>query len=364
LKISIQKKIRCNSAFALFIAMIAIFVLSIMAATFAYSMKIETRLAMRSSKEPQLIRLGKSGVQLASWVLAQEASVPNQPYDSLNEIWAGGPGGIGESNSVLAGFSMDNYQVGNGVVSVKIVDLDRYANINTASAAELQQALTLMGVDADDMAVIVDSIQDWVQPGDNPRIAGAKNDYYQSLPVPYNCKEAPIDDMSELLLVRGIRDHPEIFWGGSSTNQNGFAFQHKLGLGSSPGQPVDYPFGLTNLFTPFSAGRININTADANVLQLLPGVDANIAAAILQIRAGPDGVDGTADDTPFKSVNDLTMAGINSTLVAELNRYATVRSSVFQATVTARVGDDEKIFKAILYRTGRNVETVGFYVEK
>lgn len=355
---------RSKSAFALFIAMIAIFVLSILAATFAYSIKIETHLAMRSSNEPQLIRLGKSGAQLASWVLAQEASVPGQPYDSLNEVWAGGSGSMGESNTVLAGFSMNNYQVGNGKVSVKIIDLDRFANINTASAAELQQALTLMGVDADQMAIVVDSIQDWVQAGDNPRIAGAKNDYYQGLDHPYNCKEAPIDDMSELLLVRGIRDHPEIFWGGSSTNHTGYAFQHKLGIGNSPDQPADYPFGLTNLFRPFSAGRININTADVNVLQLLPGVDANVAAAILQIRAGPDGADGTDDDTPFQSVNALAMAGINSSLVAELNRFASVRSSVFEATITAQIGDNQKVFKAILTRTGRNVQTVEFYCEK
>jgi len=327
-------------------------------------MKIESRLAMRSSNEPQMIRLGKSGVQLASWVIAQEASVPNQPYDSLNQIWAGGSGSTGETNSVLAGFSMENYAISNGTVSVKIVDLDRYANINTASASELQQALTLMGVDADEMAIVADSIQDWVQAGDNPRIAGAKTDYYQSLPTPYNCKEAPIDDISELLLVRGIRDDPVIYWGGCSTNHPGYAFQHKLGIGSSPGQQECFQYGLKDLFTPFSAGRININTADANVLQLLPGVDANVAAAILQIRAGPDGVDGTEDDAPFRSVNDLVMAGINSSLVAELNRYASVRSSVFQATITAKIGDDEKVFKAILTRNNRNVQTVEFYCDK
>jgi general secretion pathway protein K len=258
---------------------------------------------------------------------------------------------------------MENYPVGNGTVSVKMVDLDRYANINTATAAELQQALTLMGVDADDMAIIVDSIQDWVQPGDNPRIAGAKNDYYQNLPTPYNCKEAPMDDISELLLVRGIRDHPEIFWGGSSTNQTGYAFQHKLGIGNAPGQPADYPFGLKDLFTPFSSGRININTADANVLQLLPNVDANMAASIIQLRAGPDGVEGT-DDDGFKNVNELTMAGINPAVVAQLSRYATVRSSVFEATITAKIGNDQKVFKAILARNGRSVDTVGFYCEK
>ena len=48
-----------------------------------------------------------------------------------------------------------------GTVSLKITDLERKANINTANTAELQQALTVMGVDADDISVVSDSIQDW-----------------------------------------------------------------------------------------------------------------------------------------------------------------------------------------------------------
>jgi len=200
---------------ALFIVMIAIFVLSVMAAIFAASMKVETKLAANAEHEEQSLWLGRSGVELARYVLAQEASVP---YDSLNEIWAGGPGSLQESNSPLAGISLDNYQVGDGSVSVKIIDLDRKLNINTASPAELQQALNLMGVGADSIAVISDSILDWISPGENPRLAGAKSDYYQNLQPPYYCKDAPMDVLSELLLVRGIWDHPEIYWGVSATN--------------------------------------------------------------------------------------------------------------------------------------------------
>ena len=45
----------------------------------------------------------------------------------------------------------------------------------------LQQVLTVMGVDASEVSVVSDSIQDWVSAGDLPRIAGAKSDFYQSL---------------------------------------------------------------------------------------------------------------------------------------------------------------------------------------
>src|SRR5271170_3273697 len=116
---------------ALIIVMIAVAVFSALAAALAFSMKVETKLAQKSDNEQQLLWLGRSGVEYARWILSQEAGIVGEPYDSLNQIWAGGPGGPGETNSALAGISMDNYQVGDGTVSLKIIDLERFANINT-----------------------------------------------------------------------------------------------------------------------------------------------------------------------------------------------------------------------------------------
>ncbi len=220
---------RFRGGFALIIVMLAIFVLATMAAMLAFSMKVETKLASTANNDQDMIWMARSGVELARWTLVQEASIPSEPYDSLNQIWAGGAGTAGESNSPVNGVPLTDYPIGNGSVSIKIIDLERYANINTATTPLLQQALTVMGVDADDMSVISDSIQDWVQPGDSPRIAGAKNDYYQSLDPPYNCKEAPIDDMSELLLVHGISEHPEIYWGGDRLQRSPLALPTPLG---------------------------------------------------------------------------------------------------------------------------------------
>lgn len=348
---------RQSAGIALLIVMCAIFVLSILAAGLAYSMKVESKLAVSTDNNQRLVWLGRSGVELARWVLAQEAAM--QPYDSLNQIWAGGSGSMSETNSALAGIDLSSYQIGDGTVSVKIIDLERFANINTPGTP-IQQALTLMGVDASQISVVSDSIQDWVQAGDAPRIAGAKTDYYLGLNPPYNCKNAPMDDLSELLLVKGIWDHPEIYWGGSVTNHPGASFHHKLGFGNA-GEAPNYPFGLVDLFTPFSSGKININTAGADVLQLLPGVDANTAASILKYRAGPDGADGTADDTPFQNPNQLTAAGVNPAAAGQMGRLCDVRSSTFEVTVTARIGANTRDFNAILYRNGRTVEVVRFY---
>jgi type II secretory pathway component PulK len=355
MKISIQTKPR---GIALIIVMIAIFVLSVMAAGFAYSMKVETKLAQNAENEEQLLWLGRSGVELARWVLAQEKC----PYDSLNQIWAGGPGADCETNSPLAGISLDNYQIGDGTVSIKIVDLERKVNVNTANAAALQQALNLMGVSADEMAIISDSILDWINPANGPRLNGAESDYYQKLTPPYYAKNAPIDDLSELLLVRGISEHPEIYWGGSASNHPPATFQQKLGFMNSPFQAPDYPFGLVDVFTPLSSGRININTADVNVLQMIPGVDQAIAQNIIKVRAGPDGVEGNEDDTPFTSVNQLVMAELNPQLVSQLSGICTVRSSTFEVHVTARVGDSKREYVAVLFRnSGTDIQVLSFY---
>jgi general secretion pathway protein K len=355
MKISVQTR---SQGIALIIVMIAIFVLSVMAAIFATSMKVETKLAQNAEHDQQLLWLGRSGVELARYVLSQQMTIPGEPYDALNQIWAGGPGGIGESNSPLNGISLDNYQIGDGSVSVKIVDLERYANINTAGPQIIQQALNVMGVGADNISVISDSVLDWISPGENPRLAGAKSDYYQSLNPPYYAKDAPMDDLSELLLVRGIQDHPEIYWGGSATNHEPAAFQHKLGFVNSPFQAPDYPFGLKDIFTPISSGRININTADENVLQLLPGVDEATAQNIIKLRAGPDGVDGTADDTPFTNPGQLSAAGAPP---ADFN-FCTVRSATFEVHVTARIGDYHREYVAILYRNSpTDIEVLSFY---
>jgi general secretion pathway protein K len=196
---------------ALMIVMIAIFVLSVLAGGFAYSMKVETKLAMNAQNEAAILGLGRSGVEYASCILALQLKVAGEPYDSLNQKWAGGPGGLASSNSPLAVMPMDNIPVGDGTISVKIKDLERKMNINTADQDVLQQALTLVGVDGSDVPAISSAILDWIDADDVPHVNGAESDYYEGSRPSYYAKNRPIDDLSELLLIKGIREQPEIY---------------------------------------------------------------------------------------------------------------------------------------------------------
>ena len=110
------------------------------------------------------------------------------------------------------------------------------------------------------------------------------------------------------------------------------------------------------IFTPFSNGQINVNTADVNVLQMIPGVDAAMADAIVKQRAGPDGVDGTEDDTPFSNPGQLGGFGIRDTSVCG------TRSFTFEVHVTAQLGDYKREYIAILARTsGTVIQVLSFY---
>jgi type II secretory pathway component PulK len=223
----------------------------------------------------------------------------------------------------------------------------------------LQQALILMGASASETTPIVNSILDWMSQDKNSRVEGAKDEYYQGLTPPYYAKDGPIDDLSELLLVKGIS--PDIYWGPTSTNHPQDALQQRYGRSGAPGQPVIYPVGLVDLFTPMSSGKINVNTASAAVLQLIPGVDSTVAEAIVAGRSGED--DGSGLLGPYKSITEVSrVPEVPRGLIGQLGQFCDVRSRTFQVEVDAEVGGYHRQFIAILGRNSpRDVQLLTFY---
>ncbi len=329
---------------ALIIVMICIAVLAILAAGFAYSMKVETRLAMNTNAEGDMLAIGIGSIHKAVALL--NLKDPSEPFDALNQKWAGGPGSSMTSN-LLAVVTLDP--------NTKIVDMERRANINMADERLLNQAMTLIGVDAADSGPITSSILDWIDPDKNEHPNGTETEYYETLDPPYKSKDAPVDDLTELLLVRGVSQ--EIFWGGVATNHQPANFQSKLGM-QRGNQPAVYPVGLADLFCPLSAGLININTAPREVLQMILSGDEAAADRIIAARAGPDGADGTEDDVPFRNVGEgLNYAQIPRELINQVAGYFTIRSRLFQVEVHAEVNGTHRYFYAIVDRDASKILT-------
>ena len=342
--------------------MISIMVLTILAAGFAYSMKVETKLARNANSEAELEWLGRSGVEYCRWVLANSLANPMQPYDSLDQPWATGSGWLGPTNNPIAEVQ-NPIPLGRGTVSWKITDLERKFNINSPEPLlqqVLPQALTLMGVAPGEATAVVNSILDWIDPDDQAHIEGAETRDYQGLNPPYAAKNGPIDDISELLLIKGMT--PEIYYGGTATNYQPNYFSRQRGpFGQAANASPIIAVGLTNLFTPLSSGKINLNTAPAEVLQLIPGVDALIAEEIVNGRSGED--DGSGLMGPYRAVGQVSrIPNLPLQLVGQIGQFCDVRSRTFQVQVDADIGGYKRTFYAILGRNSpRDVQVLSFY---
>jgi general secretion pathway protein K len=354
-----KARIQSNrSGIALIIVLVVIVVLGILAGGFAYSMKVEMTLARHASFSSELDWMGRSGVEVAKWVLSMSSQGPNAQFDSLKQKWAGGSG---DTNEALAGVDLKNYQIGNGTVSIDIKDLDRKFNINRADEMILHQALTLIGADAGLMTTITGSILDWRDPDNNPRMGGTESEVYEQQDPPYFAKNGPIDDLSELLLIRGVT--PAMYWGSSGGGLPAVFNRPQPGRKSVFDEPT-YAVGLVDLFTALSGPQgVNINTASATVLQLIPVIDENIAQAIIQRRAGPDGQDGTEDDTPFRSPQEISfLPGIPPGALQQFTTLFSVKSLVYEVHVKASIGSSTREYVAILRKNNpKDIQTLNLY---
>ena len=175
---------------------------------------------------------------------------------------------------------------------------------------------------------------------------------------PYQAKNGPLDDLTELMLIRGVT--PDMFHGTdlSQIDVPRSVTGRALMVNKYNG-PI-YTNALKDIFTTTSARLVNLNTASALVLQTVLGVDGPTAQAIINRRAGLDGQDGTEDDVPFRSVTDLGgVPGINSAALQQLNQILSVRSATFEVAVEVDIGGQKRTMVALIYRlNARDVRTL------
>lgn len=323
-----MRHVRSQRGVALVLVLWIIMVLSLLIAGFAFTMHVETQVASFNRKQTKAETLARSGIEyLRMQLLLNEQSITNSQYDALNQAWA--------TNELFI-----DHELGEGKFTLKVTDEESKLPLNVLPQDQLRRVMEVLGVDASDADVLVDSIMDWREPGDLHRLNGAKSDYYQSLSPPYRCKNGPFERVDELLLVRGVTR--ELYNGGGTSTTN------------------DAPLpGLKDLFTTTSSGLINVNTATRPVLQALLQDDTRVDQ-VLAIRDGGDGTPGTDDDQPFRTVADfLKQAGIPAgSLQTQLTSLLTVKSAFFTVKSTGEVGGVKRTITATLQRQNGSVVPV------
>jgi len=194
-----------NDGIALFLVLWILTLLSVIVGEFCYAMRTEINITRNFKEETQAYYIAEAGLNEAiGGLIKNEIIAPKtEPIKSsdknLEIVWK-------------VGVDIPSVPFGQGQFEVKIGNESGKININRADQAFLKMLLGSFDLKDSDRDIIVDSILDWRDKDNLHRMNGAEDDYYASLPSPYECKDDDFESIEELLMVRGIT--PEIFYGG------------------------------------------------------------------------------------------------------------------------------------------------------
>lgn len=220
--------------------------LSVVVLGWAQEWRTEIKLAANFRGDQQCHSLAEAGVYYALAKLMEAKFAELTPAGPEMQLSAQPQPWIGDQQRHLL-------EISGSRVEVKVADEAGKINLNKAEGKVLAHLFMALGIPEEKWRVMVDSIEDWRQPGLLPRPFGAKSDYYLGLEPPYPVKGTFFDTVEELAWVRGFAGTP-------------------------------LPVRLSEYLTVQEEGSaINVNTAPVAVLQAA-GLPQEVAEALVQER--------------------------------------------------------------------------------
>ena len=214
--------------FVIVAVLMVITVLSLAAYQYSDLMGAEALAAARITKATEAKVLADSGIHQAMALLADkdafQGTLNKNPFDNPSSfqgivVKEGSGRSQGRFTVVMHDISGDSSS-GSLPMRYGVADEAGKLNINALFALDssgkvLHDALMKLSNMTDDIAW---SIVDWIDSDDVENAGGAESQYYSSRTPPYQCKNAPLDTIEELLLVKGVT--PSLLFG-SDRNRNG-----------------------------------------------------------------------------------------------------------------------------------------------
>jgi len=271
--------------FSLWVLMlISVFTLAV-----GYSVRQKLNALQRLETREALRYVAEAGVKKARAILNSKDSVVVSA-DAFNQNWSSNrsafydiPVGAGAFSVVKYAYSEGDAHYENEPATLYgMIDEESKLNLNQVkSPQDLARLITsAAGIDSQQASVLAECILDWIDEDDNPFASGAESRHYRNLKYPYVPKNAALDTLEELLLVKGM--NPEILR------------------------------RLKPYLTVHGNGQININTVLPVVLNAKGWNESNIGK-IISFRQGSDKKEGTRDDGIFTNVatvaDNLVTAG-------------------------------------------------------
>ena len=293
---SMRCLLKNENGIALFLVLWVLTLLSVIVGEFCHAMRTEVNITRNFKEETQSYYIAMAGVNrsiaelIRNKVMPQKAGYP----DSEEE----------EEIRWRVNTDIPAIHFGDGQFEVKIGNESGKVNLNKADERLLRMMLNGFDLEDSDKDVIVDSILDWRDKNSLHRLNGAEDDYYRSLPEPYECKDDNFDCVEELLLVKGVTT--EIFYGGLRDIIT--IYQGEDSRSKRAGSRTK------------SAGfnKININAASSQMLRSLPHMTDELVRDIIEYRKEDD----------FKSLAEL-LPIVGSDVYKAIAQYITLQTSPY-----------------------------------
>jgi DNA uptake protein ComE-like DNA-binding protein len=269
----------------------------------------------------QMRYFANAGVERAIFEVENDAT---ELYDVLNDSWSSDDEAFNNVAIGRGAFSaVKDAAIAGDKPEYGLTDEESKININKVPQQVLKDLFEKVAqVDAESANAIADAIIDWRDEDDIPQKDGKENDYYQSLGLPYDCKNGNFEVAEELLLVGGVL--PEMFE------------------------------KIKNHITVYGEGSVNVNTAGVPVLESL-GMDEALARKVVNFRTGSSSAkEGEIPENVFPEAASIAAllektGALSGDEIAQIQRATAllgVRSDNFRGRITGfyvREGKTEKI---------------------
>jgi hypothetical protein len=118
-------------------------------------------------------------------------------------------------------------------------------------------------------------------------------------------------------------------------------------------EPLTSQPGWQDQLTLFSMGPIDLASADAEVLALLPGLSDAAIRRFVKLRAGVDGIDGTADDVQFKNLEAIQQAlNLSRDQFEKLRPLITYQDPTLSIQSIGHSGDTSRKLEVVVRKGG------------
>jgi general secretion pathway protein K len=269
----------------------------------------------------KLTYIAKSGFYGAAALLNNSQN----NYDTLRDDWA-----KADLLSIKStGLFTDGYFIATIEDEAGKIPLNKLVN-GTEYNADIKEILIRLlgqpefGLDERKAAEIVDAVKDWIDGDEKVTGYGAESSYYSSLDPPYEAKNAQLDCIEELLMVKGITK--EIFYGTKEKS------------------------GLAGYVTTDSDGAININTAPKMVLRALSAaISAELADRMDEYRREEG--NNLSSSLWYKQVPGMADVEISLGLI-------TVKSNYFKIISVGKMKNMSQGLSGVVKRSGQTVQII------